>query len=1000
MGKESGRALTQAQVRKFARRQLDAVDDADDKRAAAEEALARCDSTGIKEAVLELSLSSPEEVRDAFVVSALHSEDRSLVRTAAESLMHMSSMGEFVDLLEECMDADEQVVRQRAAEAVDQTSDPRALSLLAKALEDEEIAVRRAAAGTLEWIAASRYRPLKDAALKQMRDPESELFLATVNNDDPQVRLHLARSLGYTASESSVPLLKRLAVDDDREVRHEALMGLANIKSEEAMEVVSENIPGSEYVTISSVLDTLATNLGPASERFLEFLKQALDHKEPEVRRHAVLMLYKYPPSQSKELLLAAAKDKDFEVAQRAAELLRVRFPGKAGEWLEEEALQSDEDTATLAIWEAGNVGQEADRHPERGESSEEVEGMLERTAMRGSPATRTHAVSELSTLRDIAQSEALKAALVDDDSSVRSAAADSLTYTRDAGYLVDIVRTHSDPLIRRRALEALMDNPGGVVDKSGPQRTLDFSYTRTAPVAMFRYFMDALDDEDEGVKRYACEAIGQCAGNTGAAPVRAATDRLDELARDSSVSQMTRETASRVIEEMEEMECAELILTSTKNTLAWFVPITVHTDALDYNRSEKTFRVKPEAGVQAGQVQDLWENRLSIPEENIKTMVDAVRNGTEIPLDEGKVILRRLTRAVRTALTLICRGARALRQMGRKDHLEHVQKWLEALKKAPAPEWGEAGFLGKWEKYLRWLRGCAMASTIRAVQELSDNYDASALDEVADSDDPMVRLSALTEKAYLMSNREDVLDEIEDLCGKYDDEEEDLAVALGRAGVLLLESGRESGAEYTAQALEDADSLDRVDLTWKVMFACREESAADMVDAQISECEPGSFAGLTLGCALRGAGREPGADPIPEELPDDASSEVKCACLGLEAMRGDKKAADRLKEVLRRGTGKVRFYSALFLGLARVWSATGVLAAVSDSDVPFVLRLLCGSMLVRRGHSGSLNWFQKVVKGTSGTHEARTGVELAKGVEDCVGLMLHCNDVNVGRFV
>jgi len=548
MNEEAVSPLSESETRAYVWEQIDTVSRAEDKTLAAARALQQARKLQIAQTVLEHSLSTPLEVRRAFVEAALHSGDEALARTAAESLVYLSDSPNLVGLLRECLGMADPRIRQRAIEAFESMTDPNAVSLLATALKDPEQVVKRAAAGTLELIVGSRYRPMRKAVLEALANPHSELFESIVNSQDSQLKRHVAQSMGYAASDRVLELLARLSEDEDPQVRQEATLALAATGTPEAMKILSGRILEADYLVCSSILDILAIKAGSSSKELLDYLKVCMRHRLPDVRRHAVLMLDKFAPEQVKDLLLEAAKDNDFEVAQRAGEILRRMFPARDVDWLADEALGESADSRTLAIWEAGNIGVESDRRTfreaGRATTSEEIMNLLERSALQGSPSDKIHAVTELSALKDIADSPALQKALVDENASVRSLAADSLANTRDAGLLVRTLMEHRDPIVRRRALEALVDNPGGRPEGAGPSRLLTFTLARLAGTELFSYFLKALNDEDEGVVERACDAVQHTALTAGIAPMKETLGQLRTVARNRNASVLIRETA------------------------------------------------------------------------------------------------------------------------------------------------------------------------------------------------------------------------------------------------------------------------------------------------------------------------------------------------------------------------------------------------------------------------------------------------------------------------
>ena len=995
MSNDSDTALTEEQVREKARGVLDRVAEADDKPAAARQALSRIEASRLRVAVLELSLSGAAEVRSALVEAALNSDDETLRRTASESLIHLVDTPEFMELVQRCMDMDDDFVRQRAVGAVEELPDERALDVLIAGIRDPEESVRRTAASALGWVAVSRYGTLKNAFIEALNDPEGGLSTTVVESDDPQLRRQMARTLGYLANPETLQVLKRLSRDEDSDVTREAVLALVSIGTEEALNEVKKKLPTASYVVASSTLDAVATEFGNTSPELLECIKLALEHESAEVRRHAVLMLNGYESKEAADLLANCTADEDFEVAHRAADVLRSQYPNLSLDWLGEDIVRRAGENATLAVWEAGSVGSESAEEGDV-EGADDSREMLERAAMHGGPSARSNAVSELSTLVDIADSEALQNALKDPDPTMRSAAAESLDYTRNAGFLLDVLKSHDDPLVRRRALQDLIQNPGGRSEQKGPSRDLQFSSERTAPLEMFSYFLESLHDEDEGVQQEACNGIRYCAETAGYSPVRETLEELDALSDSEDASFMIREEASRVRESVEETRSLDLAADCIDQVMDWWKRLSSYATAVEYRPDSGEWDVERGTGMESERIGEDWPREFGISQDNAEALEQAVTGDGTLAAKPGAAIVKRMWNLLDSGITATAAAARTLRLAGKGDYVERIDQWREVIEEAPARDWGEDEALQQW---------CTALTRHRKLARLELALGAGALDgrwqearPLVEDDDPWTRLmagAALSGEDRMSSSGIDELAEAAESCAG----NQQYAHPVARAGVALAEAGRTQGVDLLHRALQNAGMRLRGFFTHRLTSACTADEAARATEEWLEGRTLESTADYAVAGGLVAGGRAEQTNWTETEPPED-DTERRCTYLGYRCLHGDEDAATELVDMARNGGNHEQLCSALHLGVGRVRSATTVLAAVADADTTFRVKAECGSVLVSRGHPGSVEWFQRVLKGAEGRRHALLTDGLARGIEHGIRLMLERRDVNMGRFI
>ncbi|MCK4283745.1 MAG: HEAT repeat domain-containing protein, partial [Candidatus Brocadiae bacterium] len=620
------RGLSQQERAAYARQAVDRVARADDAEAEARRVLDEAPDDGVRQAIVETSAGAPDNVTGALVNAALESGSVLLAEAAADFVVDLARSPGGLELLRRSFASDDASVRRRAAEALESFADPAAVLLLAKGLTDESPAVRRTTTGTLGFIVGTGLHPLRGTILEALSQPQSELARVIVTNADDQVRRQAVQALSFVKSALALPAVEKLCEDEDEEVRQEAVLCLAAIGSDRAVELMAKRLSDPSYRVVSSVLNMLAAIFGGQSPRLLEYLREAMSCPLPEVRQQAVLMLDRFNVDQVGSVLEQAVTDSDFEVARRASEMLRkLRVEGGLG-WIAEEISQQTAGDKALSLWEAGNIGlQVGGRAGAVGAGLtelDEVVAALETSLREGSSSDKVHALNELAGLVDIADSDAMRDALEDKDASVRSRAADALSYTRDAALLARVLQTHPDAMSRRRAIEVMTGNPGGPGWRGAMGREIAFTSTRTIGMELFSYFLAALDDSDTEVRQHACAAIRDCAQAVRLLPVRQTVRRLERLASDEEVSVLMQEEAEYALEAVREGTIAEVVAGQVDDVLAWRGELAREAHAIRWDDAANAYMVDRAVG---GDAAGRWAAAYKLSEQQLEAAGRAV---------------------------------------------------------------------------------------------------------------------------------------------------------------------------------------------------------------------------------------------------------------------------------------------------------------------------------------------------------------------------------------
>ena len=996
----------QEKVRQWCHRAIDKVAELSEENRlkGAERVLEKASSDSVRQKLVELSISESDEITAAFVRAAVRTGSVQMARAAADLLMDIKSADSARAVIEDCLESDDLSVKRRAVEAIETLQDPRALDLLGRALESEEDGVRRAATATFGLMVGSKYHSLSDMLLDRLEDPDSDLFRAIVESEDVSLRREVAQSLGFARTDRVLPLLQKLTNDEDIQTRQEAVLALAANTSEKTDALLRGKLTDADDMVAATVLDALAAQYGRDSSKMLGALKEALNHPDSRVRRHAVLMLNQYDAPEVKDLLQEAAQDEDFEVQRSANSLLRSKGSQAGLPTLREGAGKREMGEDALNIWEAGNIGIESETARAKSmmeargvASAQDVVPVLERAAIEGSTSNRQHAVTELLELQDVADSPALRRALYDSDESIRSRAASALDRTRDAGLLTEVLQNHPDPSVRRRAVDALMDNPSGYTRGGQARRQLTFSSERSEGMVLFSYFLEALSDYDEGVRQMACRAIGQFVEFNCPIPVPTTVRHLGELTEDESLSSLIQDTAQELIEQIEDADLSEPLINTMDGILDWRGKLLRQARAIQPN-GEGSCTISQDLGVDPQDLPKKWQDELGLSPERAEAASAAYEAGEALEPEVAAALQDGIYQALRACLQAVHHSSRALRLIGESAWREQAQEWAQALGSEPSREGGEDD---NRRLQLRRLRQQARCAALAAAQTLKDDTDFSELERIAEqAEDDWVRLAALTARAEVADDPTAWIDRLGSLIQQHA-EEEDFLQPLARAAALLLQEGHADVIPTVETVLARADTDFRCDLIQLVMTAAQEDGSADALRNHLAGRKLNELSALGLGLGLMGGSGSMEGIQRPDELSETDDPELLCAFHALGAMQNCEEDAQALKNLLRNGSAQERYCAASYLGLARVQSALPVWASVSDQvDSGWPLRTLNAAMLVRRGHRLGMRWFAKNAEQRKGAEKPPMAIQLARAIEDVLPLMLHCKTVNLGRFV
>ncbi len=321
-----------------------------------------------------------------------------LVRESAARIAGYFGYPECVDLLFELCHDEDEGVRRAAIESLPYLEDDRVLPTLVAALQDGPRKVRASAA----------------RALGQAESPDVLWpLLSALEDADPWVRYYATRSLGRLAFPESLDALAHLAREDEANmVRAAATEALGQIGGAWAVTILAPLVEAEEHDLSRAALRALGQIGHPDA---LPPILAALHASDPEQRLDALYALAKRGGVGAVGALQwVATTDAEPRVAQAALEALA--------------RLATPEAVAALAALTADPTHREVCIAALAGLGAAHVEEVA-RGLTHVHPAVRRATVSALARMKNPLASAKLRAALEDEDPSVRLAAATELRH-------------------------------------------------------------------------------------------------------------------------------------------------------------------------------------------------------------------------------------------------------------------------------------------------------------------------------------------------------------------------------------------------------------------------------------------------------------------------------------------------------------------------------------------------------------------------------------------
>ncbi|KKG09334.1 HEAT repeat domain-containing protein [Methanosarcina sp. 2.H.A.1B.4] len=389
------------------------------------------------------------------------------------------------------------------------------IEAVSEAFHDEEISVRREAVRILGETKS-------EAALVPLT--------AALGDGDYSVRREAVKALGVIGSERATELLTNAFADQERAVRLEATEALAQIKSERALEILVGALKAKDDFVRWGAIGALGranpenaadllikafqegdnfVRLGAAetlgqmrSEKAAGILVEALEDEEEFVRWIATKELGKIKLDKSSDIFIGALGDKSHFVRREAAKALGMTGAEKAIAPLISALSDEDELVRKAAAEALGEIGTKRAVDPLISLLGDE------------SHSVRIEAARALGMIESGKAVSPLLLALGDENRFVRRGAAKALGQLKLEKTLEPLICTFEsgNSFVRQEAIRALgLIKSDGVLDRMSDNSGRASDQMQDSSDRALDMLIDALEDEDEFVRREAAKALGNC---------------------------------------------------------------------------------------------------------------------------------------------------------------------------------------------------------------------------------------------------------------------------------------------------------------------------------------------------------------------------------------------------------------------------------------------------------------------------------------------------------
>lgn len=425
---------------------------------------AQPESSPAKAAVAGVERDVNHALRVTALLGAMDDVDREVRVTVVTALGGLQDTAAVLALMRSLTTDTDAEVRMAAARALGQIEDGRAVPALGQALQgDDDPNVR---------IVAAR-------ALGQIEDPRGvESLAAAVNDSERDVRLAVVHALGDIGSADAIDALTAVTRDGDVEIRETAVWALGQIEDSRAVPAVSQVLTSDGDAGVRRQAAWALGQIEHASA--VPALAQALNDDDVKVRRMAVWSMGQIEDARAVEPLIGVLNDSDLEIRRQAIRALGGIESRQAVDPLIALLDDPEVEIREMAIWALGQI------------DDPRAAPAIARKLSDSSVAVRRRAASALGSLEPETAPPPLIEALRDSDPTVVGQAIVALGRIEDPAAVPGLAELYRDPATNAESRRAVIRALGRIDDP-----------------ASYRVLVEALEDDDPEIRKYAARALG-----------------------------------------------------------------------------------------------------------------------------------------------------------------------------------------------------------------------------------------------------------------------------------------------------------------------------------------------------------------------------------------------------------------------------------------------------------------------------------------------------------
>lgn len=278
----------------------------------------------------------------ATLISALESQDEALRKIVSQILVRLGAKA--IPSLQEALKSTPFSTQEKVIFILEKIQDPISLALILEALKNDNYELQIRAANSLGRIKDTEATPH---------------LLVALSDSDPDVRIAVVIALGKFRDPKTYLNITDLLDDAEINVRIAAAQTLGEIGAPETISYLVDALGDSFWWYVQSdAIKTLMSVIASFGKAALDPLIEAMNAKEPTVRRYAIALLRPLKETRIIEALEMAFYDTNYDVAESALGAL-LEFGEDAIPILEKALSSPNQWIREKSVWGLGEIGGE-----------------------------------------------------------------------------------------------------------------------------------------------------------------------------------------------------------------------------------------------------------------------------------------------------------------------------------------------------------------------------------------------------------------------------------------------------------------------------------------------------------------------------------------------------------------------------------------------------------------------------------------------------------------